>query len=95
MEKIDNELETGLDLYAYRAKREMLDNLVHGNYESLKYYPAQSPGPTPMTKEAFDKIVFWRSLINIDMTSCLLVVNILVPEFAERAEQYLKLLSII
>jgi len=94
LEKIDNELGAGLDLEAYRAKREMLDDLVHGNYESLKYYPAQSPGPTPMTIEAFNKIVFWRSLISINITSCLLVVNILVPEFAEKAEQYLELLRV-
>jgi len=94
LENINNKLGAGLDLDAYRAKREMLDDLVHGNYESLKYYPAQSPGPTPMTKEAFDKIVFWRSLININITSCLLVVNILVPEFVEKAEQYLRLLRV-
>ena len=94
LENIDNALGAGLDLEAYRAKREMLDDLVHGNYESLKYYPAQSPGPTPMTTEAFNKIVFWRSLLNINITSCLLVVNILVPEFAEKAEQYLELLRV-
>lgn len=94
LENIDIALGAGLNLEAYRAKREMLDDLVHGNYESLKYYPAQSPGPTPMTTEVFNKIVFWRSLININITSCLLVVNILVPEFVERSEQYLELLRV-
>ncbi len=92
LENIDNTLGGGLDLEAYRAKREMLDDLVHGNYESLKYYPAQSPGPTPLTTEAFNKINSWRSLINLNIISCLLVVNILVPEFSEKSENYLELL---
>jgi hypothetical protein len=78
-----------LDIKAHKKARKHLDDFVHANYNALKLYPPQSPGPTPMDDESFHKLTFWKGLINLYFTSCLLVVSLIVPELEERATIYI------
>lgn len=82
------EEEPRLDVDAHRTMRRRLDDLVHSNYEGLKLYPAQSPGPTPLDKDSFRKLVFWTPLVHLFLVTCLLAVPLLAADSEQAAETY-------
>lgn len=83
------EPEHQLDTDAYEKSRRRMDDFVHGNYDSLKLYPAQAPGPTPLDASSFRELTFWKHLLYLYLFSCLLVVESIVPELEEKAKSYL------
>ena len=95
IEKINGSLppEHQLNIDDYKNIRRGLDNFVHSNYDALKLYPAQSPGPTPLDNKSFNAITFWKDLVYLYIFSCLIVVNMLVPDLDSRAKLYLEQLN--
>jgi hypothetical protein len=88
IKNINKILNNQLKINIYEQQRKKLDDMVHGNFNVVKYYPAQSPGPTQMTEEIFYEIYSWNQFINLFIISCLLVIPILVPEMEEESKRY-------
>lgn len=93
IENINKILNNQLKVNTYEKQRKKLDDMVHGNFNMVKYYPAQSPGPTQMTKEIFYEIYSWDQLINLLIISCLLVIPITVPELENESKRYLDIFT--
>ena len=70
----------------YRQLRRRLDDLVHANYEALKLYAAQLPGPTD---DRLRDLTFWAGLVKLYLVVCLLIVRLTVPDLQERAAVHL------
>jgi hypothetical protein len=85
--------EHQLDVANYRRVRKRLDDFVHANYDALKLYPAQSPGSTPLDDKSFYAMTFWKHLIYLYLFSCLLAVELIVPDLGDRAKSYLEQLE--
>lgn len=81
--------EHQLDVANYRRVRKRLDNFVHANHDALKLYPAQSPGPTPLDGKSLYAVTFWKHLVYLCLFSCLLAVELIVPDLEDRAKSYL------
>lgn len=80
-----------LDIDSYRELRRQLDDLVHANYEGLKLYPTQLADPETRDRDAFQSLVFWKSLIIFYLITCLLAVQLIAPDL-EQADDYLGIL---
>lgn len=91
VEKLNEGLppEGQLDVAKYRRVRRRLDNFVHANYDALKLYPAQAPGSTTLDGKSFREMTFWRHLVYLYLFSCLLAVDLIVPDVEETAKSYL------
>lgn len=91
VEKLNEHLpsEHQLDVANYRRVRKRLDDFVHANYDALKLYPAQSPGPTPLDGESLHAVTFWKHLVYLYLFSCLLAVEMIAPDLEDRAKSYL------
>lgn len=83
------EREHQLDIRDYRRMRRRLDDFVHARYETLRLYPAQSPGPTPMDDNSFRELTFWRGLVYFYLITCLLAVQFIEPDLEEQAGRHL------
>jgi hypothetical protein len=70
----------------YRQLRRRLDDLVHANYDALKLYPAQLPGPAD---DRLRDLTFWAGLVKLYLVVCLLIVRLTVPDLQERAATHL------
>jgi len=95
VEKLNERLtpEHQLDVASYRKVRKSLDDFVHANYDALKLYPAQSPGSTSLDDKSFYAVTFWKNLVYLYLFSCLLVVQLILPDLSDRAESYLERLE--
>lgn len=80
-----------LDIDSYRELRKHLDDLVHANYEGLKLYPTQLTDPETLDNDAFQGLVFWKSLVIFYLITCLLAVQLIEPDL-EQADDYLEIL---
>lgn len=89
VERLNERLKYQLNVDAYRKKRKQLDNFVHANYQALRLYPIQSPGPTPINKKSFRELIFWKGFFHVNLVSCLLIVSLIVPDLGEQAGIYL------
>ncbi len=89
VERLNKHLKYQINVDAYKNMRKRLDDFVHANYQSLKLYPQQSPGPTPMYDKSFRELIFWMGLVYLYLISCLLVVPLIVPDLEEKAMVYL------
>lgn len=81
--------EGRLDVANYRRVRRRLDSFVHANYDALRLYPAQAPGLTTLDSKSFQEMTFWRDLVYLYLFSCLLAVDLIVPDVEETAKSYL------
>ncbi len=86
--KINSSLSHRLNLKGYEKNRRRLDDFVHANYQSVKLYPAQSPGPTKMREDIFHGLSFWKGLVRLHLISCLLTVPTIVPKLEGQAQKY-------
>ena len=80
-----------LDIDSYRELRRQLDDLVHANYEGLKLYPTQLADPATWGDDAFQSLVFWKSLMVFYLITCLLAVHLIAPDL-QQADDYLEAL---
>jgi hypothetical protein len=96
VEKLNKHLpsEHQLDVANYRKVRKRLDDLVHANYDALKLYLSQSPGPTPLDGESLYAVTFWKRLVCLYLFSCLLAVEMIVPDLKDRAKSFLAQLEL-
>ncbi|MBN1810896.1 MAG: hypothetical protein JXA14_03585 [Anaerolineae bacterium] len=88
---IDSLKKIPLDIDSYRELRRQLDDLVHANYEGLKLYPTQLADPETLGNDAFQSLVFWKSLIIFYLITCLLAVQLIAPNL-KQADDYLEIL---
>lgn len=95
VERLNENLEPEyqLDINIYRQVRRRLDDFVHANYDALRLYPAQSPGSTPLDNDTLHELTFWSPLMSLFFVSCLLTVELIVPDLADRAELHLNQLQ--
>jgi hypothetical protein len=93
IKNINKILNNRLKINIYEQQRKKLDDMVHGNFNVVKYYPAQFLGPTQMTEELFYEIYSWNQFINLLIISCLLVIPILVPELEKESKRYLDIFT--
>ena len=91
VKKLNEQLpsEAQLDLATYGAVRKRLDDFVHASYDALKLYPAQAPGSTRLDSRSFREMTFWSDLVYLYLFSCLLAVDLIVPDVEETAKSYL------
>jgi hypothetical protein len=68
------------DIDSYRELRRQLDDLVHANYSGLKLYPIQVADPGTLDKDAFQSLIFWKSLMVFYLITCLLAVHVIAPD---------------
>jgi hypothetical protein len=82
--------EHQLDVANYRSVRKRLDDFVHANYDALKLYPAQSPGQTLLDDKSLSAMTFWKHLVYLYLYSCLLAVELIIPDMGDHAKSYLE-----
>lgn len=83
---LNEALQGQLDEQGYYETRRKLNDLVHGNYETLVLYPAQSPGPTPLDDEFFRAVSFWNRFPFLYLITCLMAVRLIAPHLVEQSE---------
>lgn len=82
--------EGQLNLRRYGQTRQRLDDIVHANFPGLTMYPAQAPGPTPLSAEVLARATFWTPLLDLCVVSSLLTVDLVTHEGTEEAGAYLQ-----
>lgn len=95
VKKLNEQLpsEAQLDLATYGAVRQRLDDFVHANYDALKLYPGQAPGSTRLDSRSFREMTFWSDLVYLFLFSCLIAMQVILPDLEETTESYLRQLE--
>lgn len=78
-----------LDTEGYSSTRKRLDDFVHANFDSLRLYPSQSRGPTPLDFNSLKLLTFWNGLVELFLISCLMAAPAIAPNSSIEADDFL------
>lgn len=94
MRTLNRQLKQELNTDAYETTRNKLDDFAHANFRALQLYPSQSPGPTPLDSDVFEKLTFWDRLIHLFLVSCLMTVFAIAPDDGSQADDFLQQMGV-
>jgi hypothetical protein len=94
MRTLNTQLSQELNMDVYSTTRSKLDDFVHASFRALQLYPSQSPGPTPLDSDSFQKLTFWDGLIQLFLVSCLMTASAIAPDHERQADDFLRQMGV-